>query len=466
MSKPKIEHQAQNNSEKHKQYEDLDKNEYDQESKEAIRLVFQKFDKDGSGDIQFEEIGNLAKELGLKIKNEDIQQIFLDLDQNSDKKISFEEFWAWWSSGKPNKLEKLVYYKLKGMKLLKLAHTEFTRMGASLDSKYEKSIDSHYIALNYGSSKGDLSAHINLYIQHSKNQEVREQAFKGIKLKDDNYKSAFGIVMRMKSKQPKEGRKILLNLLIDAKRIIGLLNGPQMGKLIEPFEFETFDVDEEIVLFINFKKSTLESFIMHDLIKGIYQIGEKANAHLEIHLGIKNSLKKIMEEPNIKFVNWLFEGFLAEAKLTMDSQLLKNIRKLIITIFSLRNMNNPDGQSLVSFVSIMTLLSSSKFHLTFKDMDNIKTFFEGLGLTKLSEDAPSCFELFKELLQDVSLDKIIAENSTYPILKNLIQFLNDQVSGQNFNIFLCFDIAVLHAEFNFEGLGDIIQKLIYSSSTS
>lgn len=83
---------------------------------------------------------------------------------NSDKKISFDEFWEWWSSGKPNKLEKLVYYKLKGMKLLKKAHAEFTRMGGSLDAKYDKSIDTHYVALNYGSSKGELSVHLNVYL--------------------------------------------------------------------------------------------------------------------------------------------------------------------------------------------------------------------------------------------------------------------------------------------------------------
>ena len=47
--------------------------------------------------------------------------------------ISFEEFWAWWGSGRPNQLESLVYHKLKAMKLLKKAHANFTRLGGSLE---------------------------------------------------------------------------------------------------------------------------------------------------------------------------------------------------------------------------------------------------------------------------------------------------------------------------------------------
>jgi hypothetical protein len=56
-----------------------------------------------------------------------ILKIFSDLDINKDNLIDFNEFWTWWSSGRPNKLEKMVYYKLKSMKLLKKAHADFVR---------------------------------------------------------------------------------------------------------------------------------------------------------------------------------------------------------------------------------------------------------------------------------------------------------------------------------------------------
>lgn len=57
---------------------------------------------------------------------------------NKDNQISFNEFWEWWKRGHSNKLEKMVYFKLKAMKSLKKVHSEFTRLGGSLDAKYEK----------------------------------------------------------------------------------------------------------------------------------------------------------------------------------------------------------------------------------------------------------------------------------------------------------------------------------------
>ena len=43
------------------------------------------------------------------------------IDINKDGKLSFEEFYEWWKYGKENKLEKLIYFKMKAMKLLKKA---------------------------------------------------------------------------------------------------------------------------------------------------------------------------------------------------------------------------------------------------------------------------------------------------------------------------------------------------------
>lgn len=55
------------------------------------------------------------------------------MDINNDGKISFEEFWDFWrreKSGNPSlKMDKMIYLKLKGMKLLSKANSEFIRFG-------------------------------------------------------------------------------------------------------------------------------------------------------------------------------------------------------------------------------------------------------------------------------------------------------------------------------------------------
>ncbi len=48
---------------------------------------------------------------------------------------------------------------MKGLNLLKKAHTEFVRYGGSLEAKYDNVIDNHYVAVNYGESHGEFNIH-------------------------------------------------------------------------------------------------------------------------------------------------------------------------------------------------------------------------------------------------------------------------------------------------------------------
>lgn len=52
------------------------------------------------------------------------------------------------------------------MQLLRRAHSEFTRLGGSLENKFDKSVDTHYVALNYGSSPGAVSLHLIINVDH------------------------------------------------------------------------------------------------------------------------------------------------------------------------------------------------------------------------------------------------------------------------------------------------------------
>ena len=87
---------------------------------------------------------------------------------NKDGKISFNEFWEWWTYGCSNSLEELVFLKLKIMNLLKKAHSEFVRMGGSLESKFNDKIDRHYFAVNMGESKCGTSLAFNINMGNQK----------------------------------------------------------------------------------------------------------------------------------------------------------------------------------------------------------------------------------------------------------------------------------------------------------
>ena len=66
--------------------------------REAVLKAFQKFDTDGSGEMDSSEFASLAIELGTypPLKPEELEEAMSQLDNSADGKISFDEFWSWW----------------------------------------------------------------------------------------------------------------------------------------------------------------------------------------------------------------------------------------------------------------------------------------------------------------------------------------------------------------------------------
>ena len=72
---------------------------YDEKFKKDLEIAFNKFDKDGSGSIDKEELANLSKELGSELTEEQLQNALKDLDLNGDGVIDINEFARWYFSG-------------------------------------------------------------------------------------------------------------------------------------------------------------------------------------------------------------------------------------------------------------------------------------------------------------------------------------------------------------------------------
>ena len=83
---------------------------------EVIAKVFKTFDKDGSGFIDRNELGQVAAELGRPLDAAELEECIQDLDTNKDNQISLEEFKRWWLSGRQglsNIMRRLLALKLK-----------------------------------------------------------------------------------------------------------------------------------------------------------------------------------------------------------------------------------------------------------------------------------------------------------------------------------------------------------------
>ncbi len=86
--------------------------------KNNIYEVFRKFDADGSGNIDRDELVILLKELNVPMKEKEIDELMEELDSDGGGGIDFEEFYTWFTSHAENQRKKnrFEYFKsaLKG----------------------------------------------------------------------------------------------------------------------------------------------------------------------------------------------------------------------------------------------------------------------------------------------------------------------------------------------------------------
>jgi hypothetical protein len=64
-----------------------------------VEPLFKKYDKDGSGAIDKDELDGLCKDLGVPLDEEQLKSALEDLDINKDGVVDLNEFCKWWFSG-------------------------------------------------------------------------------------------------------------------------------------------------------------------------------------------------------------------------------------------------------------------------------------------------------------------------------------------------------------------------------
>jgi hypothetical protein len=94
------------------------------EEKERIREVFNKYDKDGSGAIDLQELQKMVQELGGTVSEKDAKGMMAELDKNGQGTCNFDEFLLFWTS-KPS----LGGYSSIALRFLKMKLAANTVLG-------------------------------------------------------------------------------------------------------------------------------------------------------------------------------------------------------------------------------------------------------------------------------------------------------------------------------------------------
>lgn len=76
------------------------------------KLAFAVMDKDRSGYLDFNELGQISRDLGFNISKEELESAFLELDKNRNGRVSFEAFEDWWNRDEGNKFHKKLAKEL------------------------------------------------------------------------------------------------------------------------------------------------------------------------------------------------------------------------------------------------------------------------------------------------------------------------------------------------------------------
>ena len=72
---------------------------YDEIYTNEVKSAFDKFDKDGSGAIDKNELSQLSVQLGHPLDEEQLEKALKDLDLNKDGVIDLKEFARWYFTG-------------------------------------------------------------------------------------------------------------------------------------------------------------------------------------------------------------------------------------------------------------------------------------------------------------------------------------------------------------------------------
>lgn len=303
-----------------------------------------------------------------------------------------------------------MFLKLKAMNLLKKAHANFVRYGASLESKFDKSLDHHYVALNMGVPVPESSVSLKIHLRGDE-PAVFQSLVKGLSLPQD----FIGVFLRFESPNPEEAKTELERVLAIIKEK-GAQAVAELESLLPFFTFYT-GVDQNCVVVALEVKHPFFEDILEGYRKGFLEkVGQDFTVKFSADFGLKNSFRKLVENLQQKFVAFFFEGFIGEFKLSLNSSFLRTVRKAGLQFLLELGLK----KNLTNWGVLLSLIQGSKFHLVFREVKDVNQFFSGMGVDVLLDSQPTSKEILDEFKDDFGLP-LFKQNAIFMAFINFCQ---------------------------------------------
>ena len=260
-------------------------------------------------------------------------------------------------------------------------------------------------------------------------------------------KEFIGVVVRFESPNPEEAKGEL-------ERILGIIKeqGAQVVPELEmllPFITFTTGIDEKtVVLGIEIRHPFFIDIIQKYQTAVLEKFGPEFQIKLAAPLGLKNSFKKLMDNQEQKLIAFFFEGFLAEFELALNSGLLKTLRTAALGFLT-------QSKSVSDWGVLLSLIQGSKFHVTFREVDDVIHFFKGLGLEALVQAQPSSKDIVDELKKELGTPG----KKQDPIFMGLVNFCQKHVLA-HLNLGVRLPETVVSLQFDSNGVKEFVNYML------
>jgi len=416
-------------------------------NQDTLRKVFDSFDKDKNGYIDINEIKALSKELGHEISETDVQKIFSEVDTNKDGKISFGEFSIWWYSGKATKLEGLVYYQLKAHKLLSKAHGHVSRLGQSLDTKYDATVENHYFGIQAGEAEYKTKLDFKVAFGGTEEKQLFDHTLGKLGRPWDQN----GIVLSFKSPNPESAKDGLKDLFDTALQFAEFLP-PEVQEVLNSLSFDYFTTTDIVGVAVTTSDMAIKTLARTLSEVGSSVVGEETGGLFHVHLGLKNDIASIFKnsQDNVRksILEELIESFILEANAKISPLVLSVLRQQYYA-------SKANGGKLGPEI-IPLLLKGSKlyFKLTELKAETILPTLEGLGLSAPLSQIPALGDLL-ELAKGSGIDQMV---QGIPQASQALEFFRDHIRA-NVHLTLRVDKTVANLHFHTSGIKEVFDYL-------
>ncbi|KAM3139415.1 hypothetical protein pb186bvf_008440 [Paramecium bursaria] len=443
-----------------------------QESKLQLRQVFDQFDLDKSGFVDFVELKQISAQMGQEMSDNQIKTLMKTVDENNDGKISFDEFWNWWQFGKDDKFEKLVTQKLKLLGLLKKTYQEFTRFGIPLDQKLDAVYDNHYFAFSLGDFPGHFRIESKLIIKGKGiEQEIRAQNNGDIQI-DPSQNLVISLVI-----QCSEPEKFKTQLETYLKEFLSMEEDEQndaleLEELYEILKEKFFKIiiesgKQNIIIRLSFTEPYIQKLIDKRIVRALIILGDNTELLAELNIKLKSGLQKIMK-PDEQFVKALMEGAIVEGRIKSNSSLVKQLFQIVSLMIEekIKKRGGNKKQKLDDLsdaFAIPMMLKSSKTKFTFRKDQELDQILISLGIDEMVKEQPTARDMLHEEFEKELSDQLKDQKSPLYVLYKIIGLFCQYNTAVGY-IYATLPYTLIKIQFNMVGLKDLFDVIFWDDA--